>query len=224
LLENVGRLPREAQEELLGFLQLPDFQLRIVSTVKSSSRQLVKRGRLLPALAAALGVIELRMPPLASRPDDIPLVAQHLLEEHNAAGEKQFRGFVPETLERLIAYDWPGDVDELRQYIAETVSRAPGPWIIPSDLPERLHANWSHLANPPKRAEPVVLDDYLAQVERELIARTLEQTKGNKAEAARLLSISRPRLLRRLVQLGLATESETIDFQPLAEQPKEREA
>src|SRR5687767_5396102 len=105
--------------------------------------------------------------------------------------------------------------------MAETCERAVGPWIIPGDLPERLRGNWQELARPRRGAEAIDLDAFLAEVEKELMTRALARAKGNKSEAARLLGVSRPRLLRRLMQLKLVAKDDTIDFQPLEEPSQE---
>ena len=87
--------------------------------------------------------------------------------------------------------------------MAEAHQRAAGPEIDVADLPERLHWAAQAAAQPRRAEETIVLDEYLGRVERELIRRALARAKGNKARAARLLGMTRPRLYRRMVQLGL---------------------
>jgi DNA-binding NtrC family response regulator len=148
------------------------------------------------------------LPPLADRAEDLPLLAQLFLEEANARGAKQLAGLAPETLDVLAAYDWPGQLDELAEFIHQAHDRAEGSQIIPPDLPQRifLAADAMRYARQPE--ETIVLEDFLAEIERELIERALARAKGNKTKAAQLLGMTRPRLYRRLVQLGLATEGE----------------
>jgi DNA-binding NtrC family response regulator len=215
LLRDVHLLPPPAQQELLGFLQLPGFDVRLVATSRVSLAALAKKGKFFTELAALLGTLELRIPSLAGRPEDIPLVAQLFLERFNSRNGSPFRGFVPEAIEQLVAYDWPENVEELGKTILQTCERSSGPWIIASDLTERLRGNWQDLALPRRASEPINLDAELAEAEKNLLSRALAQAKGNKSEAARLLSVSRPRLLRRLVQLGLVATPDVIDFQPL---------
>ncbi len=216
LLRNAATLPAAAQQELLGFVQLPGFEIRLLSTSRISLARAVARGKLLPALAAQLTTLEFRAPPLAARPEDIPLLAQQFVERFNVSGKQQFRGFTPEAVESLVAYNWPENVDELRTCVAAACERAKAPWIVVTDLPERLRSNWQSLAHPARELAPIDLDTYLADVEKQRIEQAFAQAKGNKSETARLLGVSRPRLLRRMVQLGLiAKEEEAIDFQPL---------
>jgi DNA-binding NtrC family response regulator len=143
------------------------------------------------------------MPPLAERTVDLPLLGQALLEGINAAGNKQVGGFTPEALDLLAGYAWPGNCDELTAVVAESHARAAGTEIGPRDLPKRLHlaADASHA--PPRVTEPIHLEEFLARTERELIERALGRAKGNKSRAAKLLGLTRPRLYRRMVQLGL---------------------
>jgi DNA-binding NtrC family response regulator len=221
LLRDVHLLPQAAQQELLGFLQLPGFEVRIISTSRVSLAAQAKKERFSSELAALLTTLELRVPPLADRPEDIPLLAQLFLERFNLKGGSPFRGFVPEAIEQLVAYPWPENVEELAKVVAETCERSAGPWIIASDLSQRLRGNWQDLAHPRRELESVDLDAFLAAAEKDLLSRVLTQAKGNKSEAARLVGISRPRLLRRLVQLGLISTQDVIDFEPLDDKPSQ---
>jgi len=221
LLRDVHLLPAGAQQELLGFLQLPGFDVRILTTSRISLTALAKKERFSAELAALLTTLELRVPPLADRPEDIPLLAQLFLERFNLKAGSPFRGFVPEAIEQLAAYHWPENIEELARAVAETCERSAGPWIVASDLPERLRGNWQDLAHPRRELESVDLDAFLAAAEKDLLSRVLTQTKGNKSEAARVVGISRPRLLRRLVQLGLISTQEVIDFEPLEDKPSQ---
>ena len=130
------------------------------------------------------------------------------LEEQNARSGKQLGGFSSEALDRLCAYGWPGNVAELAQVVAESHARASGRLIARDDLPERLRLAAEAAARPRRKEEPIQLDEFVARIERELIRRALARAKGNKTKAARLLGLNRPRLYRRMVQLGLAEEGE----------------
>lgn len=221
LLRDVHLLPRAAQQELLGFVQLPGFEVRLLATSRVPLTALARKDKFSADLAALLTTLELRVPPLKDRPEDVPLLAQLFVERFNLQAGRQFRGFVPEAIEQLVAYDWPLNVEELGQTVSQTCQRSAGPWIVASELPERLRGNWQDLAHPRRIAEPIDLDAFLADAEKGQLARAMQQAKGNKAEAARLLGISRPRLLRRLMQLNLATKEDAIDFQPLEDQPSQ---
>jgi DNA-binding NtrC family response regulator len=159
-------------------------------------------------LAATVGTLVIRLPPLAERREDIPLLLQLAVEERNAEHERQFRGFAPEAVDALVAYPWPGNVAELRRIVAEAASQAAGREITVADLPQRLSQAAAVARRPPRTDEPIVLAEFMTKIERQLIERALAQAKGNKARAARLLGLTRPRLYRRMVQLGLEETAE----------------
>ncbi|MBN2024767.1 MAG: sigma 54-interacting transcriptional regulator [Pirellulales bacterium] len=203
LLNEADRLPRDVQGELAAALLGRRPSLRVIATARRSLGRMARRGRFYPSLAAGLETITIALPPVARRREDVPLLAQMLLEDVNAQGAKQLAGFTAEALACLDAYAWPGNVDEMALLIAEAHQRAEGPEIRPADLPKRIHLAAEAAAHPPPRVETIQLDRFLGEIERELIERALTQAKGNKARAARLLGVTRPRLYRRLVQLGL---------------------
>jgi transcriptional regulator of acetoin/glycerol metabolism len=203
LFHRIDELPVEVQAQLADFLARRSIQGRLMATAAESLIDLARRGNFHAELAAMLSTIAIVLPPLAQRRDDLPLLAQLFLEEQNAAGSRQIGGFTPSALDRLDAYAWPGNLDELSEAVAEAHQHAAGSYIDVDDLPERLHLAAQAAAQPRRTDDTIVLDEYLGRVERELIRRALARAKGNKAKAARLLGVTRPRLYRRMVQLGL---------------------
>lgn len=203
LLNEADQLPLEVQAEMARALSARSFPLRLISTARQSLGDLARRGEFREELAAVLSTIVIELPPLAERREDVPLLAQLFVEEANARGTRQVAGFSPEALDRLSSYPWPDNVDELAHIVAQACERAEGVRIGVGDLPERIHLAADAAAHPRRAEETIVLDDFLGRVERELIHRALTQAKGNKTKAAKLLGMSRPRLYRRLVQLGL---------------------
>ena len=178
------------------------FPFRLIVTARTALTAL-PREAFLPELAALLGTMEIEVPPLASRREDIPLLAQYFLERANAESEVQREGFVPETFDALDGYSWPGNVGELARTVFEAHEAAEGPWIAPQHLPRRLYHAAQAAAYPEPKAESISLDETLEEIEGELLRRALRQADGNKAEAARLLGVTRSRLLRRLEMLGI---------------------
>ncbi len=201
LLNEADQIPADVQPELTAVLLGRSFPLRLIATAEQPLGELVRAGRYREDLAAALSTITIELPPLACRREDLPLLAQLFLEETNVRGTRQLGGFTPAALDRLDAYLWPGNVDELAKIVTEAHGRAEGPQIDVNDLPRRLHLAADAAAYPPRQEETIVLDEFLARIERELIRRALTAAKGNKAKAARLLGVTRPRLYRRLMQL-----------------------
>jgi transcriptional regulator with PAS, ATPase and Fis domain len=203
LLNQADQLPPAVQAELAEVLSRRSFKLRLIATAAQPLEQLALAGAYRADLAAVLSTITIELPPLAQRREDLPLLAQLFLEDANTRGGKQVGGFTPEALDQLDAYPWPGNLDELAQVVAQAHQQAESPQIDPRDLPERIRLTAAAAAHPPRAEETIELDEFLGRAERELIRRALSQAKGNKAQAARLLGMTRPRLYRRLVQLGL---------------------
>ena len=203
LLNDADQLPVEVQAEMTRVLAGKSFPLRLIATARRSLGDLARRGEYREDLAAVLSTIVIELPPLASRRGDLPMLAQLFLEEVNVGGTKQVAGFSSEALDLLDGYPWPGNVDELIRMVTEAHHRAEGAQIGVRDLPERIHLAADAAAHSRRPEETIVLDEFLGRIERELIHRALARAKGNKTKAAKLLGMSRPRLYRRLVQLGL---------------------
>jgi transcriptional regulator with PAS, ATPase and Fis domain len=209
MLLDVDQLPADAQNELAGFLNLPDFSLRTIATSRHPLLELAAEGQFRRDLAFALSTLVIELPALADRAEDMPLLAQLFLEEVNAAGGTQFSGFTSDVLDQFAAYPWPGNLDELADFVRQACQRAAGPLIAPADLPERIKLAADAQAFAPRPDETIVLDDFLAEIEAELIRRALARAKGNKTRAAELLGTNRARLLRRMTQIGLAGNDES---------------
>jgi len=203
LLVDVDLLPCDVQTSLAQILCGRAFPLRLIATARQPLEELLKPGKFRQDLGLSLSTISIHLPSLAERREDLPLVAQLFLEEVNARGGKQLAGFAPEALDALDGYPWPGNLDELAAVVAVAHQRAQGPQIAVGDLPDEIHLAAAAAARPRKPEETIVLDEFLGRVERELIGRALRRAKGNKARAARLLGLTRPRLYRRMVQLGM---------------------
>lgn len=203
LLNDVEQLPDEARAELAGFLRHTDLPMRIVSTARQPLTALAESGKFPHDLALMLSALVIELPPLSQRLEDLPLIAQAFVEAENAHSSKQLSGFSSDALDRLLVHPWPGGLDELHDVVREAHARAQGTVITPQDLPKRLQLTAEATALANRRPEPIDLQRFLADIERELIERALRQARGNKARAARLLGLNRPRLYRRMVALGL---------------------
>ncbi len=203
LLHRVDEISADLQVELAGLFVRRPLAWRLIATAAEPLAELARRGKFREDLAAALSTIVIQLPALAQRRDDLPLLAQLVLEDLNALGGRQIGGFTPAALDLLDGYAWPGNLDELAEVVAESHRQAAGLEIDVADLPERLRLASRAAAHPRHAEETIVLPEYLGRVERELIRRALARAKGNKARAARLLGMTRPRLYRRMVQLGL---------------------
>jgi len=203
LLLEADQLSSEAQAELMGFLNIPQFDLYIIATARRSLLDLARLGKFRYDLASALSTLVIELPALKERTEDIPLLAQWFLEKCNAQGKRQVGGFTAEAMDRLVVYDWPGNVDELIEMVALSHTQAKGPRVTVADLPDRILFAADAANYPPRHDEPIVLTEVLAEIERELIHRALQQSRGNKAQASRMLGMTRARFLRRLESLGI---------------------
>ncbi len=194
LLKDIQSLGKAAESELLGFLDLPDFQLPVLATgttecLTSTSRRLLQM----------VATITISLPSLAERQSDIPFLLQAVLEQGNSGRAPQFSGFEGTAVECLSQYNWPGELDELIKVVDAIRHSAEPPTIRYSDIPSNIRiAVREHLSGPDTPEQSIELDKFLADVELELIQRAVLQSAGNKSHAARLLGISRARLLRRL--------------------------
>lgn len=206
LLLDADQLAADAQAALLASLRENDPRYRVLATARAPLLTLSERGEFDRELAALLSTIVIPLPPLSARGDDLPLLLQAALEQTNRGSSRQVEGFSSEALDRLVMYAWPGNLDELYEVVRAAHAAAAGPMIMLTELPPRLEWASQAAARPRKPDERIVLPEFLAEIERELITRALRRTKGNKAKAARLLGLTRPRLYRRMVQLGLTQE------------------
>ncbi|MFM2092877.1 MAG: Transcriptional regulatory protein ZraR, partial [Planctomycetota bacterium] len=188
--------------------------LRLFATASQPLLPLARADEYRMDLACAASVFVMEIPALSERRSDIRWIAQMLLEQHNQLGQRQFSGFAPDAMTLLEAYPWPGQMEELLRAVKQAAEAASSPTIMGHDLPESIRV-WGHVHS--RRSTPVtpiVLDHFLEEIQRELIARTLARTRNNRSKAAEMLGISRPRLLRLIEQLGLQTAPAELEDQP----------
>jgi DNA-binding NtrC family response regulator len=200
LLLDIDQLSPESQHELNGFFSIPSFQMLTIATSRGSLLTLANEGQFNKSLAYSLSTLVIEMPGLSDRGSDTALLAQSILEDFNAEGNRQFSGFSNEAIDRLLHHTWNGEVDELVDIVRSSCQRAESSVIHETDLPESIEKTIQAEARRPKPSQTIDLDNFLAAVEKELIARALVEAKGNKTRAAKLLGITRARLHRRLQQ------------------------
>lgn len=209
LLGDVLDLPRDLQVRLAAALDQP---FRLLATTAGDLDGAVRAEGLHPDLFFALTTLVIRLQPLRERVEEIPLFVQHFLERANQRGARQQSGFTPEALAVLQGYDWPGNLRELARVIDDAHERSQGDLIAVEDLPAAIRGHVGAAYTPPPMPTALTpLDDLLTQVERRLIEYALQRARQNKSRAADLLGISRPRLYRRIKELGLPDEPETVE-------------
>ena len=211
LLIDVEFLPRDLQERLVGFFAAPGFSssgLRLLSSTSLGLSELGADERLRADFFALISPLAIELPALSRRPADLPLVAQHFLEELNRQEPKQVGGFDEQIWPLLTRYAWPGNLDELAAVVRAAHLQAAESLIRPHDLPFRFRDGLAaqELSVSPE-PPPLLLDPLLTKVETRLITLALERSRNNKSKAAELLGINRARLLRRIEQLQIGSEA-----------------
>ena len=201
LLADVDKLPLDVQADLATALVRHDEPPRLLTTSLHALPELVADETLHPDFASLLGTIPIVLPPLTDRLDDLPLLAQALIEAA-LDGREQPAGLAEETLAELLAHTWPGNVGELARCLTAAVERSTGPLLQPGDMPFSLATSRDAIARGDGRVlEPI--KDLLEATERRHIEAALVQSGGSKAGAAKLLGMTRPKLYRRIEALGI---------------------
>jgi transcriptional regulator with PAS, ATPase and Fis domain len=154
----------------------------------------IEDGRFREDLYYRLKVIDIELPPLRERRDDIPLLIQHFVEKINVNLKKRIAGVSEETLKLLLNYSWPGNVRELENVIERAMNLTQQEMILPEDLPKSLDQRTDE-----KLFEKAVREKLtLSQLEKEYIKRVLMEVEGNKSKAAERLGLDRKTLYRKL--------------------------
>lgn len=193
-LKSPGAMPADLQAELIEWGELLADECRVVVGAGDGNG-------LTPEFRAAFGVIEIRLPGLAERTNDLPRLLTAILETESVA-------ITPEATTVLAAWSWPGNLRELRDVLRGAVRRANGSAIDVTHLPTPLRrsATDARAAQAATRTAVPKLDDVLETVERRLIELALKKSRGDQTAAADLLGVYRSRLVRRLKALGLGGE------------------
>jgi DNA-binding NtrC family response regulator len=204
LLDEIGTLQPRQQAKLLRVLETGEVErvgasrprridVRILSATNADLGAEVEAGRFREDLLFRLNTIEIRLPPLRDRREDLAPLAEHFLRRYAARYRKPIAGLDPEALAALESHAWPGNVRELDHALERAVLMAGGTMLRAADLGLRL----------PAGAAPRLEDLPLEEVERVLIRKALERHGGNVSNAAKALGLSRSALYRRLQHHGL---------------------
>ncbi len=191
------RVLQEGQVERVGSSRARRVDVRVVSAMNADLRADVAAGRFREDLLYRLNTVEIRLPPLRERREDIPLLAAHFLARHAARYARPARTFAPDALAALLAHPWPGNVRELGHAVERGVLMAAGPDVRAADL--ALAAPTGDAATGATALESMPLEE----VERVLIGKALQRHAGNVSHAARALGLSRSALYRRMAHFGL---------------------
>jgi two-component system, NtrC family, response regulator AtoC len=215
-LDEIGEIDGNVQVKLLRALDPGVFErvggnqtiktdIRLIAATNRDLMRLVSEKKFREDLYYRLNVVQIRVPPLRERKEDIPLLANAFLKEISQRDNKTFRPLSPEAMDALLRYDWPGNIRELKGAIDAGVTLAAGPQVTLTDLPLTVaEARFSVSAGLDEAGGQMNLHNN----ELRLILRALEETHGNRTEAAKKLGISRRTLHRRLKELNLATSED----------------
>jgi len=203
-LDEIANVPLNLQPKLLRIIETGDFErvgssrtrhvnVRIVSATNSNLGEEVASGRFRQDLLFRLNTIEIQLPPLRERREDIPALATHFLKQHAQRYRKHLTGFEPSALQALLDHPWPGNIRELDHAVERGVLMAQGTAIRLGELGLRIDRDAT------SRIEDMSLED----VEGFLIKKAMARFDGNVSQAAKALGLSRSALYRRLQRYGL---------------------
>jgi DNA-binding NtrC family response regulator len=210
-LDEVGEMSPATQVKLLRVLQEREVipvgateaipvDVRILAATNRDLDEEIRRGGFRSDLFYRLNVITLHLPPLAERPDDVALLAEHFINRFRATRGRELR-LTPETMGVLQGYDWPGNVRELENALERAAVMTPGEEILPAALPARI----TERAPQPLVAASLPPNPTLEIIERAYIHWVLQSESGNKTRAAEVLGIDPSTLYRKLLRYGMET-------------------
>jgi two-component system response regulator AtoC len=181
--------------------------VRLVVATNRDLQKEVEEGRFREDLYYRLNVVPVRLPPLRERKEDIPLLVNHFIEKFNTKLNRKTEKLSPEALNLVINYQWPGNIRELENVIERCILFSEGPEIGTEHLPDQLVERSSSVPTAVTMGADASMKDIVkqatAELERDLIVKALEETKGNVTRAAKRLKISRKSLQNKMKEFGL---------------------
>ncbi len=211
-IDEVGEMSLSAQVKLLRVIQEHEFErvggtrtiksdVRLVAATNKSLEEEVRAGRFREDLYYRLNVVNIHVPPLRERREDIEPLARHFLETFAREMGKKITDFSPRALSCLLAHDWPGNVRELQNAIERAVVLTRAEVITPRELPQGLREQDGICLTVPERGGS--LTEILEDLERQLIVQTLRREGGSQTRTAEVLGIKRTTLRYKLEKYGL---------------------
>ncbi|HCM74937.1 MAG TPA: sigma-54-dependent Fis family transcriptional regulator [Cytophagales bacterium] len=203
-LDEIGNLSMPLQSKLLSALQSRqithvgsntpiDVDIRLICATNMPLHQMVDEGKFRQDLLYRINTVEIRIPPLCERVDDIPMLANHFLNFYTKKYHKEIISFSPEAITKLKKYAWPGNVRELQHAIERAVIMADSPTLQDSDF------LFNRKGSPSTESDTLNLDD----VEKAAVVKAIQMHNGNISKAADELGLTRASLYRRMEKYGL---------------------
>jgi len=213
-LDEIGDMPLDLQASLLRVLDNKEVvrlgeskprsvDFRLVSASNRDLQQLIKEGRFREDLFYRIRGLDIRMPPLRKRREDIPLLLEHFARIDALTNHVETPRFTNNAIAMLMRYPWPGNVRQLRSTVSFAALHSGSGTIRLTDLPPEISAQATAIAEPMLPAQPVGLHPPPHTDPKQEILWALEEAQGNRSQAAKLLGISRATLYRRMQQLGI---------------------
>jgi two-component system response regulator HydG len=214
-LDEVSEMSLTMQVKLLRVLQEREFtrvggektipvDVRIIAATNKDLPELIGQAEFREDLYYRLNVVDLEIPSLRKRREDVPLLAQHFLQIFAARNHKEIKGFTPQAMDHLIRYDWPGNVRELMNAVERAVVLSRSDYLSEKDFPVisgfKIKNDETISQTPPINGDGTTP---LEEVEKATILKTMEASGGNKSEAARRLGITRKTLHKKLKTYGV---------------------
>lgn len=223
-LDEVGDIPRDMQAKLLQAIQDQSFErvgglktvsvdVRLIAATNRNLQQQVKEGKFREDLFYRLNVFPINVPPLRERPEDILPLADYFLEKFNRKLGRAVAGIDAAVRDRLLAYRWPGNIRELEHLLERMVLMAEGPLMTMKLVPEEIAAATGEIRPvpadlPEEAAGRDALKSHMEEMERQIIARCLEECGGNVTRAAERLGLSRKGLQLKMIKHQLRKAKE----------------
>jgi DNA-binding NtrC family response regulator len=209
-LDEIGELALSSQAKLLRALESKEIlpvgsttmisvDVRIISATHRDLLQEVQAGRFREDLYYRLAVIEIQLPSLAERRDDIPLLVHHFIRKYNRQMNRRVKGVEPDLMQALMQRTWKGEVRELENIIERLMIFANGEILRAADLPKEVLS----LREPRKMPDSSTLKGAVEEFEREMIRAQLERHQGHRGKTALALGISEATLYRKMSELGI---------------------
>jgi two-component system response regulator HydG len=217
-LDEIGEMSMTMQAKLLRVIQNREIQrvgspevkkvdVRLIAATNRDLRSEVLAGHFREDLFYRLSSLEVHVPGLSERPQDVPILVTHFLKKYAESYGKTFKGLTRRAQILLLQHDWRGNVRELENVIAGAALTANGDFIDVTDIPIHLQKTAHHAASSSEAWRPLPLDE----VKRQHIERVLEMCHGNRVRAAQILSIGRTSLYRHLKRNGRETGEPSLE-------------
>ena len=211
LLDEIAEMSMATQSKILRVLQEREFEpigspetvkvdTRIITATNKNLQEEVKANRFREDLYYRINVVNLTVPSLRERRDDIPLLVDFFLKRYAKKNHRNLKGFTPKAMDLLMRYDWPGNIRELENVVERSVIMMRGDFITPDEFPgvlKSLDPEYEQIS-----AE-MLSGKSLKEMEKAMIMRTLQETDGNRTRAAEILGISRRTLQLKLKEYGV---------------------